>query len=179
MVSSTKAVIFPALQSKMGSLFKPMLPLTHIHEQEPTIKSAKMMPPSSQTDSSFHPEFPPTTLLLTNGEPVWVISCIRRYGFSSLFLFFSLRIRILVSTITVISLCLCFDVYAQKKQNHEKFSFSADAPEEQEFWSFRRYAKNWISGTLISTVVSNQLCTLCGLPAFWQIVSCRPSEESI
>ncbi|XP_053096179.1 voltage-dependent N-type calcium channel subunit alpha-1B isoform X4 [Pangasianodon hypophthalmus] len=54
--------------SKMGSLFKPMLPLTHIHEQEPSIKSAKL--PPFQTDSSPHPEFPPTTPLLTNGEPV-------------------------------------------------------------------------------------------------------------
>ncbi|XP_060791513.1 voltage-dependent N-type calcium channel subunit alpha-1B isoform X4 [Neoarius graeffei] len=55
--------------SKMGSLFKPMLPLTHIHEQEPSVKSAKL-PPPPQTDSSPHPELPPTNPLLTNGEPV-------------------------------------------------------------------------------------------------------------
>ncbi|XP_026998196.2 voltage-dependent N-type calcium channel subunit alpha-1B isoform X12 [Tachysurus fulvidraco] len=53
---------------KMGSLFKPMLPLTHIHDQEPSLRSGKLQPPS-QTDSSPHPEFMPTTPLLTNGEP--------------------------------------------------------------------------------------------------------------
>ncbi|GAA6097065.1 voltage-dependent N-type calcium channel subunit alpha-1B isoform X1 [Tachysurus ichikawai] len=53
---------------KMGSLFKPMLPLTHIHDQEPSLRSAKLQPPS-QTDSSPHLEFMPTTPLLTNGEP--------------------------------------------------------------------------------------------------------------
>ncbi|KAF5896241.1 voltage-dependent N-type calcium channel subunit alpha-1B-like isoform X3, partial [Clarias magur] len=52
--------------SKMGSLFKPMLPLTHIHEQEQIMKSSKT-PPS---DSYPYSEFPPTTTLLTNGEPV-------------------------------------------------------------------------------------------------------------
>lgn len=71
MLISTKADIFPTLQNKMGSLFKPMLPLTHIHEQEPSIKCAKL-PPPSQTDSSPYLEFPPTTPLFTNGEPVWV-----------------------------------------------------------------------------------------------------------
>lgn len=59
---------FPTLQGKMGSLFKPMLPLTHIHDQEPSLRSAKLQPPS-QTDSSPHLEFMPTTPLLTNGEP--------------------------------------------------------------------------------------------------------------
>ncbi|TSK72080.1 Voltage-dependent N-type calcium channel subunit alpha-1B [Bagarius yarrelli] len=54
---------------KMGSLFKPMLPLTHLHEQEPSTRSAKP-PPSFQTDSSLHPMFTPTTPLLTNGDPV-------------------------------------------------------------------------------------------------------------
>ncbi|KAI5091433.1 voltage-dependent N-type calcium channel subunit alpha-1B isoform X2, partial [Silurus meridionalis] len=55
--------------SKIGSLFKPMLPLTHIHEQEPPFKGAKL-PHPSRTDSSPHLDFHPTTPLLTNGEPV-------------------------------------------------------------------------------------------------------------
>ncbi|XP_062867334.1 voltage-dependent N-type calcium channel subunit alpha-1B [Trichomycterus rosablanca] len=54
--------------SKMSSLFKPMLPLTHIHE-EPPMKSARP-PHLFQTDAAPLPEFPPTTPLLTNGEPM-------------------------------------------------------------------------------------------------------------
>ncbi|XP_030625015.1 voltage-dependent N-type calcium channel subunit alpha-1B [Chanos chanos] len=46
------------------TLFKPMLPLTHIHEYEPP-----KPPPSSQADAASQPEPPPTTSL-TNGEAV-------------------------------------------------------------------------------------------------------------
>ncbi|XP_072517638.1 voltage-dependent N-type calcium channel subunit alpha-1B isoform X2 [Salminus brasiliensis] len=56
-------------QSKMGALFKPMLPLTHLHDQEPPIKSTKL-PLRFQPDASPQPESPPTASLLTNGEAV-------------------------------------------------------------------------------------------------------------
>ncbi|KAI4902644.1 hypothetical protein NFI96_028704 [Prochilodus magdalenae] len=54
-------------QSKMGALFKPMLPLTHLHDQDSSIKITK--PPSRPyPDASPHPEPLPTASLLTNGE---------------------------------------------------------------------------------------------------------------
>ncbi|XP_035382876.1 voltage-dependent N-type calcium channel subunit alpha-1B isoform X5 [Electrophorus electricus] len=56
-------------QSKMGALFKPLLPLTHLHDYEPPIKSGRP-PPVSQDDAAPQPALPPTTPLMTNGEAV-------------------------------------------------------------------------------------------------------------
>uniref|UniRef100_A0A3B4D878 Voltage-dependent N-type calcium channel subunit alpha n=1 Tax=Pygocentrus nattereri TaxID=42514 RepID=A0A3B4D878_PYGNA len=54
-------------QSKMGALFKPMLPLTHLHDQESSIKSTKLSF-RPQPDAAPQPELPPTSPFLTNGE---------------------------------------------------------------------------------------------------------------
>ncbi|XP_071395220.1 voltage-dependent N-type calcium channel subunit alpha-1B-like [Centroberyx affinis] len=47
-------------QSKMGALFRPMLPLTHLQEVEPPFSTPKP-PPPSQPDPEPQPEAPPTT----------------------------------------------------------------------------------------------------------------------
>lgn len=57
------------LQSKMGALFKPMLPLTHLHDQESSIKICKP-PPHSYPDAAPQPESSNSDPLLTNGEAV-------------------------------------------------------------------------------------------------------------
>ncbi|XP_026052233.1 voltage-dependent N-type calcium channel subunit alpha-1B-like isoform X1 [Carassius auratus] len=57
----------PGTQSKVGVLFRPMLPLTHLHDQEPLVLKA---PPSSQSDTTPQPDAPPTSLNLTNGDAV-------------------------------------------------------------------------------------------------------------
>lgn len=49
-------------QSKLGSLFRPMLPLTHIQEVEPPICSPKL-PLSPQPEPEAKPELLPTTSL--------------------------------------------------------------------------------------------------------------------
>ncbi|XP_076836896.1 voltage-dependent N-type calcium channel subunit alpha-1B [Brachyhypopomus gauderio] len=56
-------------QSKIGALFKPLLPLTHLHDYEPPIKSGRL-PPLCQMDAAAQPTLPPTTSLVTNGEAV-------------------------------------------------------------------------------------------------------------
>uniref|UniRef100_A0A8C2KCU6 Voltage-dependent N-type calcium channel subunit alpha n=1 Tax=Cyprinus carpio TaxID=7962 RepID=A0A8C2KCU6_CYPCA len=55
----------PGTQSKVGILFRPMLPLTHLHDQEPLVLKA---PPSSQIDTTPQPDAPPTSFHLTNGD---------------------------------------------------------------------------------------------------------------
>uniref|UniRef100_A0A671Q3B8 Voltage-dependent N-type calcium channel subunit alpha n=1 Tax=Sinocyclocheilus anshuiensis TaxID=1608454 RepID=A0A671Q3B8_9TELE len=55
----------PGTQSKVGVLFRPMLPLTHLHDQEPLVLKA---PPSSQSDTTPQPDAPPTSFHLTNGD---------------------------------------------------------------------------------------------------------------
>ncbi|XP_026090474.1 voltage-dependent N-type calcium channel subunit alpha-1B isoform X7 [Carassius auratus] len=57
----------PGTQSKAGILFRPMLPLTHLHNQEPLVLKA---PPSSQSDTTPQPDAPPTSFHLTNGDAV-------------------------------------------------------------------------------------------------------------
>ncbi|XP_058615169.1 voltage-dependent N-type calcium channel subunit alpha-1B isoform X8 [Onychostoma macrolepis] len=57
----------PGTQSKVGVLFRPMLPLTHLHDQEPLVLKA---PPSSQSDTTPQPDAPPTSFHLTNGDAV-------------------------------------------------------------------------------------------------------------
>ncbi|XP_016085063.1 voltage-dependent N-type calcium channel subunit alpha-1B-like [Sinocyclocheilus grahami] len=57
----------PGTQSKVGVLFRPMLPLTHLHNQEPLVLKA---PPSSQSDTAPQPDAPPTSFHLTNGDAV-------------------------------------------------------------------------------------------------------------
>ncbi|XP_042603674.1 voltage-dependent N-type calcium channel subunit alpha-1B isoform X10 [Cyprinus carpio] len=57
----------PGTQSKVGVLFRPMLPLTHLNDQEPLVLKA---PPSSQSDTTPHPDAPPTSFHLTNGDAV-------------------------------------------------------------------------------------------------------------
>ncbi len=46
-----------------------MLPLTHLHDQEPLVLKA---PPSSLSDTTPQPDAPPTSFHLTNGDAVWV-----------------------------------------------------------------------------------------------------------
>ncbi|KAL0163030.1 hypothetical protein M9458_042426, partial [Cirrhinus mrigala] len=53
--------------SKVGVLFRPMLPLTHLHDQEPLVPKAL---PSSQSDTTPQPDAPPTSFHLTNGDAV-------------------------------------------------------------------------------------------------------------
>uniref|UniRef100_A0A673IB57 Voltage-dependent N-type calcium channel subunit alpha-1B n=1 Tax=Sinocyclocheilus rhinocerous TaxID=307959 RepID=A0A673IB57_9TELE len=55
----------PGTQSKVGVLFRPMLPLTHLHDQEPLVLK---VPPSSQSDTTPQPDAPPTSFHLTNGD---------------------------------------------------------------------------------------------------------------
>uniref|UniRef100_A0A673IXE3 Voltage-dependent N-type calcium channel subunit alpha n=1 Tax=Sinocyclocheilus rhinocerous TaxID=307959 RepID=A0A673IXE3_9TELE len=57
----------PGTQSKVGVLFRPMLPLTHLHGQEPLVLKAL---PSSQLDTTPQPDAPPTSFHLTNGDAV-------------------------------------------------------------------------------------------------------------
>ncbi|XP_016141680.1 voltage-dependent N-type calcium channel subunit alpha-1B-like [Sinocyclocheilus grahami] len=57
----------PGTQSKVGVLFRPMLPLTHLHSQEPLVLKA---PPSSQLHTTPQPDAPPTSFHLTNGDAV-------------------------------------------------------------------------------------------------------------
>ncbi|XP_016403744.1 probable voltage-dependent N-type calcium channel subunit alpha-1B [Sinocyclocheilus rhinocerous] len=57
----------PGTQSKVGVLFRPMLPLTHLHDQEPLVLK---VPPSSQSDTTPQPDAPPTSFHLTNGDAV-------------------------------------------------------------------------------------------------------------
>ncbi|XP_051536382.1 probable voltage-dependent N-type calcium channel subunit alpha-1B isoform X3 [Myxocyprinus asiaticus] len=54
-------------QSKVGVLFRPMLPLTHLHEQEPLVPKSL---PSCQSDTTPQPEPPQTSFHLTNGNAV-------------------------------------------------------------------------------------------------------------
>ncbi|XP_051959881.1 voltage-dependent N-type calcium channel subunit alpha-1B [Xyrauchen texanus] len=54
-------------QSKVGVLFRPMLPLSHLHDQEPRVPEA---PSSCQSDTTPQPEPPPTSFHLTNGNAV-------------------------------------------------------------------------------------------------------------
>ncbi|KAJ8261081.1 hypothetical protein COCON_G00168040 [Conger conger] len=58
-------------QGKMGALFRPMLPLTHVQEQ-PTPGNAMSPPaqPQPESLSLSQPEVPLTTTSLTNGEAV-------------------------------------------------------------------------------------------------------------
>lgn len=56
-------------QSKVGVLFRPMLPLTHLHDQDPMLPKS---PTPSQLDTTPQPEAPPTSFHLTNGDAVWV-----------------------------------------------------------------------------------------------------------
>lgn len=56
-------------QSKVGVLFRPMLPLTHLHDQHPMLPKS---PTPSQLDTTPQPEAPPTSFHLTNGDAVWV-----------------------------------------------------------------------------------------------------------
>jgi len=46
-----------------------MLPLTHLHDQEPMLPKS---PTPSQLDTTPQPEAPPTSFHLTNGDAVWV-----------------------------------------------------------------------------------------------------------
>lgn len=46
-----------------------MLPLTHLHDQEPMLPQVL---PASQLESTPQPEAPPTSFHLTNGDAVWV-----------------------------------------------------------------------------------------------------------
>ncbi|XP_048022437.1 voltage-dependent N-type calcium channel subunit alpha-1B isoform X9 [Megalobrama amblycephala] len=57
----------PGTQSKVGVLFRPMLPLTHLHDQEPMLPQAL---PASQLETTPQPEAPPTSFHLTNGDAV-------------------------------------------------------------------------------------------------------------
>ncbi|KAM3873751.1 putative voltage-dependent N-type calcium channel subunit alpha-1B [Diretmus argenteus] len=54
-------------QSKIGALFRPMLPLTHIQEVVPPISSPKPSSPP-QPDPEPQPEAPPTTTTMTNRD---------------------------------------------------------------------------------------------------------------
>ncbi|KAM4635714.1 voltage-dependent N-type calcium channel subunit alpha-1B [Polymixia lowei] len=56
-------------QSKIGALFRPMLPLTHIQEVEPPISSSKL-PPLSEPEPEPQPEAPPTTTITTTATTV-------------------------------------------------------------------------------------------------------------
>ncbi|KAJ8339448.1 hypothetical protein SKAU_G00362340 [Synaphobranchus kaupii] len=57
-------------QSKMGSLFRPMLPLTHVQDQEPLLGNAKPQPTKPHPQPEPQPEAPLTTTSLTNGGAV-------------------------------------------------------------------------------------------------------------
>ncbi|KAG7476842.1 hypothetical protein MATL_G00087110 [Megalops atlanticus] len=55
-------------QGKVGALFRPMLPLAHMQDQEPLLSNAK--PPPTQPEPQPQPEPPPTDTSLTNGTTV-------------------------------------------------------------------------------------------------------------
>lgn len=121
MLNSINVYVFPTLQSKMGSLFKPMLPLTHIQEQELSVNNAKLSPPS-QTDSPPYSEFPPTTPLLSNGEPVWVSHSSQACLASWLFfiILFILILRYLNNVILMkcdTTTCACFDISCDHRKS--------------------------------------------------------------
>ncbi|XP_057215568.1 voltage-dependent N-type calcium channel subunit alpha-1B-like isoform X2 [Triplophysa rosa] len=62
-------------QSKVGVLFKPMLPLTHLHEQVPLVPKD---PPPCQSDSTPQPELTPTNFHMTNGDTIQYSSAMKK-----------------------------------------------------------------------------------------------------
>ncbi|KAA0719893.1 Voltage-dependent N-type calcium channel subunit alpha-1B [Triplophysa tibetana] len=62
-------------QSKVGVLFKPMLPLTHLHEQVPLMPKD---PPPCQSDSTPQPELSPTSFHMTNGDTILYSSAMKK-----------------------------------------------------------------------------------------------------